>query len=328
MTGREALVLAPYVRVVGLVLSALLSVMVLVSVREDASLPPAAGSAAFGVYAGPAAKGVAGAAAWAAFTGTIPRHVLDFAASDNWWNISGQAWMLAPHAGSTAQLEYSLPMVSDARKDTPRACALGAYDRWWRRLGVNLVSFHLSHTVVRPGWEFNGSTYRWRAVGRPAQYAACFRRIVTAMRGVPGGAFTFDWSLVAGPTAMAAETAYPGDAYVDYVGLDVYDMGYDVVRQSRGLTFWAGFAARHHKPLVISEWGVTWRRDGRGGGDDPAFVDVMFDFVLNPDNHVMFAHYFNSASPVEDHVLSTPHTRFPRSAAEYRRRTAQLAGNG
>ncbi len=45
-----------------------------------------------------------------------------------------------------------------------------------------------------------------------------FRHIVTTMRSVPGAAFRFVWNPTSGPEPEAAQNAYPGDAYVDYVG--------------------------------------------------------------------------------------------------------------
>ncbi|HEY0871195.1 MAG TPA: hypothetical protein VGD55_12410, partial [Acidothermaceae bacterium] len=76
---------------------------------------------------------------------------------------------------------------------------------------------------------------------------------------------------------------------------------------------------------AITEWGVTQLTNGHGGGDDPAFVDRMFDFMTDPANNVAYAHYFNTGSVADDHTL-TGSTKFPESAAEYRDRVQALAG--
>jgi len=70
--------------------------------------------------------------------------------------------------------------------------------------------------------------------------------------------------------------------------------------------------------MALTEWGETWRSDGHGGGDDPAYIDHMFDFMTNPANHVAYGHYFEVGSANVDHLLTGVH--FPTAAAEYRRR--------
>ena len=90
-----------------------------------------------------------------------------------------------------------------------------------------------------------------------------------------------------------------------------------------GLKFWSSFALAHGKPMAFTEWAVTWRSDGHGGGDDPSFVNNIFNFAADPANHVAYAHYFNASSATTSHTL-TGDTRFPLSGAEYRRLVALL----
>lgn len=85
---------------------------------------------------------------------------------------------------------------------------------------------------------------------------------------------------------------YPGDDYVDYVGIDAYDVSYAwrtypypddcdagcrADRQERawdkaihggkrGLEFWADFARHRGKPLTLPEWGLWDRDDEHAGG--------------------------------------------------------------
>ena len=296
-----------------------------------------------GVYAGPDSKGVAGAAAFSTFSGAPVGGVLDFAATDSWANVDGPDWLIGPHAGQAAQLEYSLPMLPDGSQYTLAACASGAYDAQWRLLASNLIGHELAATIVRPGWEFNGTWYHWSAKNDIAGYIGCFRHIVTTMRAVPGQHFSFDWTVNNGANAFPAELAYPGDGFVDYVGVDVYDTSWshytnnapsagaqaaawnDDLNGDHGLKFWSSFAAGHHKPLAIPEWGLTWLSNGHGGGDDPAYVDHMFDFMTDPANNVAYEHYFNVGSSSNDHVL-TGATRFPASAVEFRARVQALNG--
>src|SRR5204863_9433904 len=103
----------------------------------------------------------------------------------------------------------------------------GLYDGHLARLAKGLVAHGLEDTVLRPGWEFNGDWYAWRAKGKADAFAAYWRRIVRAMRAVPGTErLHFCWNPTVGDVAMPAETAWPGDEFVDSIVLDVYDVSW------------------------------------------------------------------------------------------------------
>jgi hypothetical protein len=289
---------------------------------------------AIGVYAGPPSHTATGVAAFTQLAGAAPGAVLDFASSADWNGIAAPQWVIAPHAGSAARFELSLPMLPDSGPYSLAACAAGAYNDEWTIAARNLVAGHEPDAVVRPGWEFNGTWYRWSAKNDIAGYVGCFRQIVVTMRAVAGQRFAFDWNPNLGGGAFPAEQAYPGDAYVDYVGVDAYDTSwtwyatqgtptaaqaaaawsYDL-NGDHGLKFWSTFAAAHHKSMAITEWGVTAVGGGHGGGDDAAFVQHMFDFMTDPANHVAYMHYFDT--PTHQLTGATP---FPAAAAVFHQR--------
>jgi hypothetical protein len=293
-----------------------------------------------GVYAGPAKTGTAAAAQFDSLVGVTSTQILDFAATDTWRNIEGPAWMLNPHSGQQARLEYSLPMFPTSGSNSLEACASGDYNGHWTSLAKNLVAAKLPNTVVRPGWEFNGSWYTWSAIGKPDAYIGCFRQIVTAMRAVPNQYFTFDWNPALGDSKMAPDQAYPGDSYVDYVGVDIYDTSWTQYNNNAptpalqasawkyllsgklGLQYWSRFAASHAKPLAIPEWGVAKLGNGHGGGDDPGFITNMFAFMADPANRVAYHHYFNFSVGATVHTLSN---QFPLSRAAFRAGAKDLA---
>jgi hypothetical protein len=320
--------------------------------------PPGISDVAFGAYAGPAVKGVQALPAWEDFAGTETAYALDFAAADSWANVTGPDWALSPWWGAGRRLIYSVPMFphkpTDKAADSGKSlakCAAGDFDTHWADLGHNLVSHRLPTTVVRPGWEFDASWYVWAANGRRQDYVKCFQHLVSAMRTVPGQRFQFLWNPSVGQHEFPAEQAYPGDAYVDYVGVDVYDTSWaagtypypaaataqerqaiaatvwnTLLTGPQGLRFWAGYAAAHGKRLVIPEWGLSDRVDGHGGGDNVTFVEGMLAFIRDPHNDVVFAMYFDADTAAGDHHrLSTADTRFPQAAAAYRRIMANLS---
>lgn len=99
----------------------------------------------------------------------------------------------------------------------------------------------------------------------------------------------------------AAEAYYPGDAFVDVVADDLYDI--------EGKAEWdaaeALYRAHPHKPFAFPEWGL-W------GLDDPGFVRAMARFVRT-HKRVELISYFNS-KPGSIFDLETK----PRSRAAYR----------
>ena len=120
---------------------------------------------------------------------------------------------------------------------------------------------------------------------------AYWRQIVTTMRAVPGEKFKFLWNPNApSPTIYTPTEAYPGNAYVDYVGTDVYDNFWGKpftpaaawvhqLTEQWGLDWLSAFAVEHDKPIAIPEWSDEYRTDGHGLGDDPSFIDNMAGLV-------------------------------------------------
>jgi hypothetical protein len=174
--------------------------------------------------------------------------------------------------------------------------ASGQYDAEFLKLGNALVSAGLSHATLRIGWEFNGNWYLWAAAKDPADWVTYWRRIVTALRAVPGQHFIIDWCPNRGGPSMNAALAYPGDGFVDYIGMDFYDppssVGDDLTRwtlvahKAQGLDWLVSFAHLHGKPYAIDEWGLS----SQNAGDDPGFVQqVGVWFAVNrPTWHIVF----------------------------------------
>lgn len=107
----------------------------------------------------------------------------------------------------------------------------------------------------------------------------------------------------------SAQAYYPGDAYVDMVGDDLYDI--------RGKAEWAAaeklYQAHPSKPFSFPEWGL-W------GIDDPSFVEQMASFVRSHPRTKLIA-YFN-AKPGSIFDLASK----PRSLAAYKRFIVPLGG--
>jgi len=207
--------------------------------------------------------------------------------------------------------------------------ATGAYNQYFTILGQNLVADNEADAILRLGWEFNGNWFTW-SVGSSADaanFVGFWRQIVTTMRAVPGEKFKFLWNPNApSPTTYSPSAAYPGNAYVDYVGTDVYDNFWGTpftpgaawvhqLIQQWGLDWLAAFAAEHNKPIAIPEWSDEFRTDGHGLGDDPVFVDNMATWFVS--NQVAFANVFAYDSSATYRNNLTDGT-FPKALAQFR----------
>jgi hypothetical protein len=107
----------------------------------------------------------------------------------------------------------------------------------------------------------------------------------------------------------SAAAYYPGDAFVDVVGDDLYNIRFKAE--------WAAadalYRAHPRKPFAFPEW-ANW------GIDDPSFVTRMAGFVTaHPRTELLVYYNGNQASEFDL-------TRFPRSRAAYRQRIVPLGG--
>ncbi len=323
------------------------------------------------VYHWGAANKNGGAAANEAFARWIGRPVVwaeDFMPTEQWEGMEGGGWQLGEWqkwkmAVPARRLVLSVPLLpgpwnlSGPQKGRgtgkPVSLAAGAqgdYNAHFKKLAENLVHYGLGDTLLRPGWEFNGGWYAWRAGKDPQAFAGYWRQIVRTIRAVPGAEkMQLCWNPALGPLQFPAEKAWPGDAWVDFVGLDAYDSSWlpntypfppgasreqidqrrrtvwdkQLLHGDHGLIFWRDFAAEHGKPFSIPEWGVDDRKDGHGGLDDAMFIERMHAFITDPANRVFFHCYFDVQASDGGHQLSTgvrgtDVTKYPEASARFR----------
>ncbi|MEZ0092406.1 glycoside hydrolase family 26 protein [Streptacidiphilus sp. EB129] len=215
---------------------------------------------------------------------------------DTWGDIEGSTTLLAPWsawrlAAPDRLLVIAVPMLADNEGDVGddqvrtllRQGAEGRYDSHYTTLSRRLVALGASDAVLTLGWEMNGTTYTGRCGPDPVAWKTYWRRIVGAMRAVPGEHFRFEFAPTRGLDAHPWPDCYPGDDVTDIVGMDSYDMAQSdpsrtasftsYVQEPYGLLAQVRFAAAHHKPVSYPEWGMF------GQGDDPAFVQQMLHWI-------------------------------------------------
>jgi hypothetical protein len=178
---------------------------------------------------------------------------------------------------------------------TMEAVAEGNHVRQHKTFARSLVDNDLGDATLRIGAELNGEWAADGAVGRPEMFIQSWKQMTGAMDAVDGAEFEYVWAPHIGRRDMDPTLAYPGDDWVDYIGLTVYDASQlyfpvecdetcvstrreqtweMLVTQEFGLDFWAQYARDHGKPLVFPEYGVVSRSwNDTGGGDNPRFFD-------------------------------------------------------
>ena len=189
----------------------------------------------------------------------------------------------------------------EATSSTLVAAAAGAYNSNFYDLGKLLVHDGLSNTIIELGREMNGTWYEWNEhhapPSEPDAFIRAWRQIVTAMRSVPGQHFKFLWTVYPANTSVAE--SWPGSAYVDYIGTDIFDwyggpkgtyphtasgaLDHEakwqqiLTTEPGGLNWTAAFSRATGKPIIIPEWGLDFHTFG--GQDDPMFITNMMAWM-------------------------------------------------
>jgi hypothetical protein len=223
---------------------------------------------------------------------------------------------------------FALPPYPANSGDTVTGCIDGDYNQYWQTFAQTMESTGLAAegTIIRLGWEMNQHT-DW---GTPSQFAACWRDIVSTVNAIAPG-LQWDWNVNRGNSGDMPGTsilsAYPGNAYVNIIGVDSYDMWPPVdtsggwqqqLNGPYGLNYWLSFAESNGKKFSVPEWGLTANTDpawdGHSGGDDPAYIQDMYNFFSANSGNIAFESYFDF--PGDDNSLLNP-SQDPNSAAEY-----------
>jgi hypothetical protein len=246
---------------------------------------------------------------------------------------------VAASSGPVPMLALNTGSYGSAATGTPRGIALGQNDAFLIRLNGVINDFAGSRFYVRPFPEMNAyweSNCAYNRDGSPrggayttAWNRKALARIAIILRGgveadvnaklaklgLPGihqdlAVTTPKLRIVWNPQGFgapdvpgnSAQAYYPGDAYVDVVGDDLYDI------RGHGATWSAAeqmYKAHPSKPFAFPEWGL-W------GFDDPQFVHDMATWVHSHPRMEFIAYFAGRPGSVFD--LATK----PASRAAYR----------
>ena len=275
---------------------------------------PSRQQAELGVFVGNEPARVAEFERW---LGRPVNGVLGYTAGRNWEDIATPDWAIALWAPIDRPVYWSVPLIPEGSPDL-RLAASGACNAMYREAALRLARFRPSdpHLHIRTGWEFNTPNFQWAARGRERAFIGAFRQFVNSFRAV-SPRFLFEWNVNLDGN-MEPEAAYPGDDFVDVIGMDFYWnpqwtspdplRAWDwMLEHRRGLRWHQDFATSHRKPTAYSEWGVT---------TDAAEPYLERAKVWFDGHDVVFQTYWDSNGAYPGRLSDD---RFPRSAAAYRR---------
>ena len=220
---------------------------------------------------------------------------------------SANAWIAAaPHI---RQLVLQVNLIPERLRNVnnplgwEQACAAEKYDNYARTLATNLVSSDLQNSVIRLGAEMNGpweADYVGTTITEQRLWAKCFANEVTSMRQASGQHFLFDWNPNSCYRDIPFKNYYPGNSFVDILGLDFYDTSCvspstpvtwnQLSNVPMGLKAFEAFAKEMRKPMSFPEWGLMKAPKG----DDPSYVEGVGSTFASGD--FAFESYFDSGS--------------------------------
>jgi len=251
-------------------------------------------------------------------------------------------WNTWVGAKAGRRFSYSAPLltVNDdsgltiAQKYAKLAASSSNYDSNFTSLGNAFqAKANLQNSIVRLGWEFNGNSRAWAVPPSDAttlaNYKTGFNRAAAALKAACP-TLLIEWcpNCQLDYTNQSFDNMYPGDTYIDIVGIGLYDYYWrggspshttvwtwlrDGETGVNGLKHQVQLARSHNKLLGHTEWGL-WAVVTGGGttgeGDSPSFINDLYDWY---ETHGYLYNVYNNDFGVVDHQLDS----YPNAKARY-----------
>src|SRR5438874_797829 len=177
--------------------------------------------------------------------------------------ITWEPW--DPRSGSASQPAYSLAAIASGAQDALISRWASQVKAWGQPLWLRFAH------------EMNGDWYPWAEKvngNRPGDYVTAWRHVHDIFQRAGVANVTWVWSPnVLMPNTPSLASLYPGDAYVDWLGVDGYNWG-GSSWQSFDSVFGATLAELHRlssKPIVIGETASS-----EVGGSKAQWIQQLF----------------------------------------------------
>ncbi len=249
-------------------------------------------------------------------------------------------------------LGITVPLAFGEGGETPEQTTVllnqvinGEKDANYKKVAAEMAACNPSRMYLRIGHEPNIEWYPWSALGNgnEARFIQAFRHVATLFKTYPGMAdVKIDWN----PTEAAfaevnpGTAYYPGDAFVDVIGMDNYDRVPRTMETHRtAYKNLINFATARKKKWSLPEWGLYasykvlnaagTEGNSVGYGDHVEYVDLVFDNVRDHASSFAYGGYFDGHKPSRLDLESQNSTvcnadgtgcEYPKSRVQFKKR--------
>ncbi len=180
----------------------------------------------------------------------------------------------------TWQTAYSGEDTGTGATECTQRVASGEYDNLIRANAQWIKANFPYRLIIRLNHEFNLYRFGWSA--NSTVYKNAWHRIVDIFKSEGVNAEWFwcaNWNN--NPSSLNYLDYYPGDSYVDWVGIDLYAANWALSAEVQ--LGWQNdaiynFAVSHGKPLMIGEWGVSMTSD-LTDSQNANWLSTLFDGI-------------------------------------------------
>jgi mannan endo-1,4-beta-mannosidase len=238
------------------------------------------------------------------------------------WNPNWSTALLNPKIVDPIYASGAVPMISwtpfrssgNPRRQPAyqlRRIVAGAFDPYLRRAALEAASSGRP-VLVNLAPEMNGSWFNYGAGingNTPQLYKAMWRHVVSIFREAGAENVRWVWSpnVYGNGRIRPFAPFYPGDEWVDVVGLDGYNWGHSWKTAWEGFDhiFQPSYAAMERltrKPLIISETACAER-----GGNKASWITNMGRLLLTRMPRVRAIVWFNRVKERDWKISSSPY---------------------
>jgi hypothetical protein len=179
-----------------------------------------------------------------------------------------------------------------------QATASGRFDNDFRAIAQYVKQAGYGDAVIRLGHEMDDAWPPWSARNNASHYIAAFRHVHDVL-SAESSAFRFDWASTRAGFSTWGLPSYPGDAYVDVIGLDIYWRDAAIPdrdwtnRYEPVLRQHLEFAKSRNKPVSFPEWGQAFHNTGK-------YIELMHGWFRSlpttGPGRLLYQAYFNDSS--------------------------------
>jgi hypothetical protein len=223
-----------------------------------------------------------------------------------------------PKAASRLDVVVTVPLAFGSGGQTETAIranlrdtAAGRWDNDFRAIADYVKAAGYGDAVIRLGHEADDAWPPYSSRNNTAAYIAAFRHVHDVLSAKSPG-FRFDWASTRAGFSTWGLPAYPGDAYVDVIGLDTYWRDASIpdrdwtMRYEPVLREHLEFARSRNKPVSFPEWGQGFHNTGR-------YIELMNGWFRSlpttGPGRLLYQSYFNDPTQPGYNLDNYPTTK-------------------